>query len=311
MLEEIKMTITTCPCDGNIYLVHKLSDCSGFFMSQRRLMYMVYNNEGASHQSLITEFLRLNTNIEITSIGNNQQFESGKYNIIEMLPIDGIYDDASLDSFINLCVAHTKFMGSTTFVKFFYSLVNLFQYPKEQNFINLVGLFGELSFLKYVSQVMDIDISDCWHKAGSNDNYDIVLESCNLEIKTTMSIDESVTIKHSQLFNSYRNFLIAVLIEESNRGKTLNQLIAEMQAHVEHFKSFTFALNIEREKKRVSSIDAGNKKFYFKSATIYDARIINPFKELPRNIFGIEYKLDLFEMPSVDLKNFKKEIKDV
>lgn len=30
MLEEIKMTITTCPCDGNIYLVHKLSDCSGF-----------------------------------------------------------------------------------------------------------------------------------------------------------------------------------------------------------------------------------------------------------------------------------------
>ena len=311
MLEKVKKAMRTCPCDGAIYLVHKLSDCSGFFMSQKHLMYMVYNNEGASHQSLITEFLRLNTNIEITSIENNQQFETGRYNVIEILPIDGIYDDASLDSFINLCVAHTKFMGASTFVKFFYSLVNLFQYPKEQNFINLVGLFGELSFLKYVSQVMNIDISDCWHKAGSSDKYDIVLESCNLEIKTTMSIDELVTIKHFQLFNLDRNFLVAVLVEESNRGITLNRLIAEMLTHAEHFKSFNFALNIEKEKKRVSPIDAENKKFSFKSATIYDARIINPFEELPGNVSEIEYKLDLFGVPSVNLKTFKKEIKDV
>lgn len=311
MLEKVKNAMMACPCDGAIYLVNKLSDCSGFFMSQKHLMYMVYNNEGASHQSLITEFLRLNTNIEITSIENNQQFETGRYNVIEILPIDGIYDDASLDSFINLCVAHTKFMGASTFVKFFYSLVNLFQYPKEQNFINLVGLFGELSFFKYVSQVMNIDISDCWHKAGSSDKYDIVLESCNLEIKTTMSIDELVTIKHFQLFNLDRNFLVAVLVEESNRGITLNQLIAEMQTHAEHFKSFNFALNIEKEKKRVSPIDAENKKFSFKSATIYDASIINPFKELPENISEMEYKLDLFGVPSVDLKTFKKEIKDV
>ena len=75
MLEKVKNALTACPCDGAIYLVHKLSDCSGFFMSQKHLVYMAYNNEDAAHQSLATEFLRLNTNIEITAIENNQQFE--------------------------------------------------------------------------------------------------------------------------------------------------------------------------------------------------------------------------------------------
>ena len=32
MLEKVKSALTSCPCDGAIYLVHKLSDCSGFFM---------------------------------------------------------------------------------------------------------------------------------------------------------------------------------------------------------------------------------------------------------------------------------------
>ena len=311
MLEKVKSSLISCPCDGAIYLVHKLSDCSGFFMSQKHLVYMAYNNEGAEHQNLATEFLRLNTNIEVTAIENNQQFESGKYNVIEILPVDGVYDDASLDSFINLCVAHTQFMGASGFVKFFYSLVNLFQFPREQRFVNLVGLFGELSFLKYVSQVMNKDFSDRWHKTGSTDKYDIALDSCNLEIKTTMSVEELVTIKHSQLFNMDRNFLVAVLVEESNGGMTLNQLIAEMQSHTKHFKSFNFALNIEKEKKRISPVDAETRKFSFKSACIYDVNLINPFSKLPKNVSNLIYELDLTELPSVDLITLKKEIKNV
>lgn len=306
MLEKVKSALTACPCDGAIYLAHKLSDCSGFFISQKHLVYMAYNNEGAAHQNLATEFLRLNTNIEITAIENNQQFESGKYNAIEILPVDGVYDDASLDSFINLCVAHTQFVGASGFVKFFYSLVNLFQFPKEQSFINLVGLFGELSFLKYASQVMDVDFSDCWHRSGSTDKYDIALGSCNLEIKTTTATDELVTIKHSQLFNMDQNFLVTVLVEENNGGITLNQLITEMRTHPNHFKSFDFALNIEKEKKRISPIDAETKRFSFKSVTIYNADAINPFRELPENISGLTYKLDLFGLPTVDLISLKR-----
>ena len=311
MLDKIKAALSTCPCDGAIYLIYKISDCSGFFMSKKHLIYMVYNNERDAHQSLATEFLRLNTNIEITAIENNQQFESGRYNVIEILPEGENYDNASLDSFINLCIAHTRFMGGSAFVKFFYSLANLFQYPREQKFTNLIGFFGELCFLKYSSQVLGIDLSDKWHVSGSTDKYDIALISCNFEIKTTLSVDELVMIKHSQLFNVDRNFLVTVLVEESNGGITLNQLIAEMQTHTEHFKSFNFSLNIEKEKKRISPIDAETRRFSFKSVAIYSADEINPLGELPENISSIIYKLDLSGLPTVDLRTFKKEIKNV
>ncbi len=197
MLEKIKKALSTCPDDGAIYLVYKLSDCSGFFMSCKHLVYMVCNIEEISHQILATEFLRLNTNIEITSIENNQQFESGRYNIIEILPVDDKYDEVSLDSFINLCVAHTNFMGPTAFVKFFYSLVNLFQYPKEQKFINLIGLFGELSFLKYVSQVMNADFSDCWHRSGSTDKYS---DNTGVQIEVVFLEKSEETFKHGYLY---------------------------------------------------------------------------------------------------------------
>jgi hypothetical protein len=200
-------------------------------------------------------------------------------------------------------------MGASGFVKFFYSLVNLFQFPREQRFMNLVGLFGELSFLKYVSQVMNKDFSDRWHKTGSADKYDIALDLCNFEIKTTMSVDELVTIKHSQLFNMDCNFLVAVLVEENNGGKTLNQLIAEMHLHTEHFKSFSFALNLEKEKKRVSPMDAETRKFFCKSVTIYDASIINPFPNVPENVLDISYQLDLTGVPSVTLRNIQWETK--
>ena len=306
MLEIVKNTLATCPRDSGIYLVYKLSDVSGFFMSEKHLIYMAYNNESVSHQSLATEFLRLNTNIEITAIENDHQFESGKYNVIEILPVDGSYDDANLDSFVNLCVAHTKFMGASAFVKFFYSLVNLFQYPKEQTFKNLVGFFGELSFLNYASMVLNVDFSNKWHVSGSMDKYDIALDSCNLEIKTTMSADELIEIKHSQLFNSDKNFLVTVMIEENTGGKTIKSLLAEMQTHAAHFKSYNFALNVEKEKKRISPIDAETKRFILKAVTIYDAGEINPFQNIPDNISKLTYKLDLAGVSTVELDTLIK-----
>lgn len=309
MLNKIKDSLQICPCDGMIYLVHKLSDISGFFVSQNHLIYMVYNVEGVTHQSLKTEFLQLNTNIEINSIEKNQQFESGRYNALEILPIEGVYEDVTLSAFINLCVAHTQFMNASSFVKFFYSLVELFQIPKEQKHINLIGLFGELCFLKYSSQMFGLDLSAAWHLSGCKDKYDISLESYNIEIKTTASTEEQVTIKHSQLFNGKKNFLVAVMLEESNGGVSLNKLLSLLQQHPTHFKSFNFALNIERERKRISPTDAENKKFEIKSIKIYNAQEINPFATMPENVSNVTYVLDLEGLPEVNLIDYYERLK--
>ena len=140
--------------------------------------------------------------------------------------------------------------------------------------------------------MIGVDLSEHWHTAGSADKYDISLETCNIEIKTTISDNALVTIKHSQLFNLDRNFLVTVFIEENNSGLTLNKLIREMQNHSSHFKT-------------------SNCAFILKSISIYDAEMINPFKTLPDNVSSITYKLDLLDALTIELKDFTEVISNV
>ena len=45
MLETIKRGIATTPKDGAIYLVEKLSENTGFFVTNGHLLYLVYNKQ--------------------------------------------------------------------------------------------------------------------------------------------------------------------------------------------------------------------------------------------------------------------------
>ena len=307
MLAEIKKALSTVPKDGSIYLLRKLSKNTGLFCSNGHLLYLVLNFENIVHRCLTTDYLLLNTDIEIQSFKNDQTFASGRYNVLDFLPTEVGYDENNLESFLNLCVSHTEFMEGKSFVKFFISLSELFQKPKEQQYKNLIGVYGELSFIKYLCETTSLDLSGRWHNGGSLDKYEITLETKNIEIKTTAAVDEEVTIKHMQLFNSDQNYLVVVCIEESSSGKTLNQLISNMQKDPNHYNNYNFALNIEREKKRVSPVDAESKKFSIKSIEIYDASEINPFSEIPECISNLTYKLDLIGKASIPQTEWKAE----
>ncbi len=299
MLEFIKAKLASCTGDGIIYLIKKLSDISGFFMTDGHLLYMVRNDEGAPYQSLTTDFLRLNTNVDITSIESSQQFASGKYNVIEFISETGPSD--ILASFVRLCSAHAEYLHGGAFQKFFFSLTDLFQCPREQQYKNLVGLFGELSFLRFAFQETGKDVSTGWHLSGPSSKYDIVLSSVNIEIKSTSSADEFVAIKHEQLFNADNNRLVVALIEENPSGLTLDELIGEMLHAGDAFHSYKFALNVEREKRRVSPEEAATKRFKVEEFRAYDAKVINPFQDIPSCICGLTYRLDLADMPQVKL----------
>lgn len=306
MLSAIKDALSKCPSDGSIYLIDKLSDISGFFMVKGHLLYMVYNSEETSHQNLSTEYLKLNTNIDIVSVKNDQKFKTGKYNLLEIIPVANEYPDELLSSFINLCISHTTYMNAKNFVSFFYSLISLFQTPKEQNYKNLVGFIGELYLLKSFAEDYDFDISDYWHTYGSSDNYDIVLPKCNIEIKTTSSEDELITIKHIQIFNTENNYLASIIINEDNSGMSLNELINNMLSNHKCFNSFNFSLNIEKEKMRVSPVDAETKRFILKGISIYRAETINPFKNIPDEISNLSYKMSLMDKPQVNIDELKR-----
>ena len=74
MLKRIKSALSAFPEDGAIYLVEKLSKNTGFFVVNGHLLYLVYNSEMVVHKSLLTDYLLLNTDVEIHSFKNNQRY---------------------------------------------------------------------------------------------------------------------------------------------------------------------------------------------------------------------------------------------
>lgn len=72
MLAEIKHALNTCPKDGTIYLAKSLSKKSGFFIAEGHLLYLVSNFENIEYKSLKTDYLLLNTDIEIRSFEKNK-----------------------------------------------------------------------------------------------------------------------------------------------------------------------------------------------------------------------------------------------
>lgn len=311
MVEKIKTVLRNSKCDGMIYLIEKLSDISGFFTTNKKLLYVVANEERNEPQNISTEFLRLNTNIEILSVENNQEFKSGRYNILEFICPDSGYVDSEIESFISLCCAHTKYMEAKGFVRFFYSLINIFQSGKEQHYRNLIGLWGELEFIRFFYHATGVDLSLVWHLNGSYDKYEFSLKNCNIEVKTTKSGDKQVTIKHSQLFNEDQNYLASVYIEEVSCGQTLSELIKEMMDDPNYCKNYNFILNIEKERKRVSPIEAETLRFVKRDICLYAANDINYLGNIPDQISEIVYKLDLSTIIPISFDEFIKfEIKN-
>ena len=301
MVQSIKEAIATTPEDGLLYLANKLTDKAGFFISNKHLLYVVSNLDCESSQSISTEYLHLNTNVDIHAFAEDQQFKSGKYNVLDFIPTDGYYNEVDLESFINLCSAHAIYMDSKEHVKFFYSLINIFQVPTEQAYKNLIGLFGELAVIKFIYKQTGIDVSSEWHKTGSKGKYDFVLSDCNLEVKSSVSDDKIVEVKHSQIFNSDNNYLIVVLLEKNNAGISTNQLMQELLMAPEYCNNFNFAINLEKERKRLSSSEAESILLSVKEISVFHADCLNPFLTIPDDVSSLSYRLDLSEKEPIDI----------
>lgn len=302
MLSVVKDAIEKSPVDGLIYLAKKLSDTSGFFVSDKHLLYIVKNFDHESAQNISTEFINLHTNVEVQAFADGQQFETGKYNILDFIPTEDGYNSADLESFVNLCSAHALYMNSAEFVKFFYSLINIFQYPAEQEYKNLVGLFGELSVIKFIHEQTGQDVSAFWHKAGSNGKYDFVLDSLNIEVKSSAADSDEVAIKHNQIFNNDNNYLAVVSLEKNNAGISTSHLINELLTNPDYCNNYSFSVNVEKERKRISPTDAENVFFTVKSITFYRTVDINPFLSLPDEVRELTYKLDISSSDAVEVR---------
>lgn len=294
-INQLLNKILSAPKDDTLYLIEKFPSDTGLFASNGNVLYMVHNEEHCSAMSVKTDFLSLETNIYVSAFNAFvPSFENGYYNSVELLLTEPNDRESNLSAFVNLCLAHATYMRGQNFMAFFDSLVVLFQLPKEQHYKNLVGLMGELLFIEYVYQNHGIDLSTYWHTDGPSSKLDFVCPSANFEVKTTASEALSFTIKHDQLFtDANKNYLIAVELEESNSGRTLAELIAELLESPDYCNSLKFAVNIEQEKRRISVSDLNNKRLALRKVYAYRANDINPFKNIPDCVWDLSYKLNL------------------
>lgn len=302
-INQLLTKILSAPKDNTLYLIEKFPCDTGLFASNGNVLYMVHNEERCSAMSVKTDFLSLETNIYVSAFNASVlSFENGYYNSVELLLTEPNDRESNLSAFVNLCLAHATYMRGRNFMAFFDSLVALFQLPKEQHYKNLIGLMGELLLIEYIYQNHGIDLSTYWHTDGPSSKLDFVCPSTNFEVKSTVSDALSFTVKHDQLFSyADKNYLIAIVLEETNAGRTLEEIINGFLESPDYCNSLQFSINLEKEKRRISPVDYKNKRFMLKKVHTYHASQINPFDTIPDCIEDLSYKIDLLPFKEIQL----------
>ncbi len=302
-INQLLNKILSTPKDNTLYLMEKFPCNTGLFASNGNVQYMAHNEEHCSDMSIKTDFLCLETNIYVSAFNASvPSFENGHYNSVELILTETSDSESNLSAFVNLCLAHATYMSGRDFMAFFDSLVELFQLPKEQHYKNLIGLMGELLFIEYIYQNHGIDLSTYWYTDGPSSKLDFVCLSANFEVKTTAREALSFTIKHDQLFSSAdKNYLVAIVLEENNTGRTIEDIISGLLDSPGYCNGLQFSINLEKEKRRVSPVDAKNKRFVLKKIYAYPASNINPFGDIPDCVEDLSYKIDLLPFKEIQL----------
>ncbi len=293
------------PDTGSIYLLEKLTESSGFFGAQKKLLYAAKNAQQLKHNSVDTEFLSIKTHVYISSIENTSKFSNGYYNIIQF---KGLSEDKNIEAFIRLCRIYSTHSEELSFWEFFYSLSSLFQPSQEQHFKNLVGLWGELEFMKQIYNSFDIDLSSDWHRNGTYSKYDFISDKANIEVKTVVNNLPIVKIKHLQIFNNETNFLVAICIENDIHGKSIIDLVEYLRSIPKYFNSLNFNINIERELQRISPIEVEESKFKLISFSLYNTKDLNVFTDIPYTISDLQYVYNLCDAVPINIANEQNQL---
>lgn len=293
MIDEIRQKLSICPNEkDHLYLLETIDDKCGFFALNGLLIFMVRSIFDKTAEILKTEKLLLNTNVDILNVVNDSTFKAGKYDYILF---NGVPEEIDFESFVKICTLYTNEKENLLIKDFFFSILDMFQLPKEQQFNNLIGLIGEMTVIMEIYDKKGISVASGWHE-NSTDKYDIKYQNTVIEVKTTTSDLYTVKIKHEQLFGKNDVVLAAVRVTESNAGETLEKLIARINSIDVFAKDFNFQLKLGKELKRISPREYKTKGVEIKAVHFYRNLDIPTIKDIPDNITGIEYKCTLIQV---------------
>lgn len=280
-----------------LYLIESITEKTGFFSSEGKLIFIVKDEAGLTTEGITTEYLKLQTHIKISPVKNFQTFEDGYYNLI-IFNADSSNDN--IFDFINLCEIYAENEEELSFRDFFYTLISIFQLPSQKKYINAIGLYGELKFMEQCAREMDLDLSKYWHRKWELSKYDFSNSDNFIEIKSTSTGSDIVTIKHNQIFEVSDGYLVLVSSIIDDTGETIDELIERMQAEKNYFNNINFNVNLTKELKRISELDCKTVRFVLMEIKMFNTRDINPFDNIPVEVKELVYKYDMSECIEIE-----------
>lgn len=286
------------PADGRVRLVSALTDTAGFYVCDNDPIYAAISGKEQHRNTVETACLHLNLAAKLKLV--NESNDDGKEETFDIIRLASFSESRELVSFIELCTMHAIGNSTLSFEDFFYSLVELFQPNKTESKLKARGLYAELSVIESFSKSEnDIDLSEYWQVLGSRSKYDFVLRRCNIEVKSIASEQNEVLIKHFQLFNNDKNYLIVVAIEKNPSGKTLRELSTGLITRKDCFNTLKARLELEARLLAVSEKDL-DIPYAVYSSRCYSADTINPFEKIPDRVSELQYRLNLDDINYLD-----------
>lgn len=310
MIKEIRNKVNGSTFNEElVYLLYKVNENSGFCYYNGKIIYIIKNFDNLAYKSLDTIFLSLKCNLKIESIEHDSTYSTGYYNVI--FYNDNIMEE-EFETFVNLCYIYSECDKKIRFDEFFFKMSSLFQIPKEESYTNLLGFYGELLFLKTCYLDYNIDLSDNWHVVNTFDKYDFCINDTNcIEIKTTSKNKNVFKLKHEQIFNNLNVFIGTINIKESPSGKTIYELIENINKYDVFSKNINFQIKLEEEKRKLNSKYANKNKFVFSDLNVYLNKELNSIEKYPCNISNIVYDYEFEGCKNVEIDELIEIIKKI
>lgn len=283
-----------------LYLIEKVIDKYGIFVYEKKIAFIAASPDVESN-CIETEYVSFNQHVYLNSIINNPSFKVGYYDI---LIFNGDVNSDCFDSFYRLCSTFPLSNDTMSFKDFFYDLIELLSMPAEKKYQNLVGLLGELFFIKELYENNNINLSNAWHVSGKEtDKYDFILDNKNIEIKTTSADKTIFKIKHKQIFNEKNNFIGLVKITPDNSGISLNEMTNYFIKNEDFSRNLRFMFVLEGEINRTNKSQR-NSCFSLENIVFFHNSNLKTIECIPSCISNIEYDYDFANLEGISISNF-------
>lgn len=116
-------------------------------------------------------------------------------------------------------------------------------------------------------------------------------------------------IKHKQVFNENRNFIVVINIEQDNSGLSLSELYDYFKGEKPFSNNIDFAIKLESEKNKVSPQDFQFKKFSISKYSVFYNKNLKTIINIPEWINNIAYSYDFVSQNEFGFDNLVEEIR--